>query len=271
MDVNNPVATGPRDRHRGARVPAAKQLEGFPLALLLALVFLSWPFVCWLAARLAHDLTGGRRSAYWATFLVLLLLPWTNTLIGYAVAASYYARVGRLIPEAPITVPGFLLASGRDQTYPNLYQFLAISRFDFVEIQYSRNVAGTPSMDSGPGFYQFRLADSSVADCATAGVSGKPVGIFATGGYCYSYTRSDFPISRYVYQDDPRKSLRSNVKVYCVKITDLRNQEDVVRSCVLHVTTLLGLDARVGAIQGEVIDMLQPQPTLSNSLDGKPE
>jgi hypothetical protein len=249
-------------------VPAGKQSEGSPLLVLGLLV---WLFISWLAARLAHDLTGGRRSAYWVTFLVLLLSPWTNTLIGYAVATSYYARFGRLMPEAPITAPGFLLASGRDDSHPLLYHFLAVSGFDFVEIQYSRNVAGTPSMGSGPGFYQFRLADSSVADCGTAGVSGKPVGIFATGGNCYSYTRSDYPISRYVYQDDRRKSLRSNVKVWCERITDMRNQEDVVRSCVLHVNTLIGLDAKVGVIHGEVIAMLQPQPTLSKPLDGKPE
>jgi hypothetical protein len=251
-------------------VPAAKQLEGFPLGLVLALAFLTWPFVCWLAARAARIWTG-RRSAYWVTFLVMLLLPWTNTLIGYGVAASYYARFGRLMPEAPITVSGFLYAPSRDSNHPTLNQFLTTSGFDYVEIQYSRNISGTPSMDTGPGFYQFRLADSSMADCATAGVSGKPVGIFATGGDCYSYTRSDYPISRYAYQHDERKSLRSNVTVFCERLIDLRNQEDVARSCAASVNTLLGLDWRVGAIRGEVMATLQPQPTLSNSLDGEPE
>lgn len=244
-------------------MPAAKQLEGFPLGLVLALVFLSWPFVCWLAARLAHDLTGGRRSAYWATFLVLLLLPWTNTLIGCAVATSYYARVGRLIPEVPITVPGFLLNVTRDDNHPSLRYYLTDRGFDFVEVEYSTNIHETPSMDSGAGFYQFRLADSSMADCANAGISGKPVGIFATGGYCYSYTRSDYPISRYAYQHDARKSLRPNVNFFCERLIDLRNQKDVARFCVLRVRTLIGLDLRVGASRGEVMATLQPQPSLS--------
>ncbi len=259
----HPVAPGSGDRnpHRGTWVPAAKQSEGPPL---LGLALLVWLFICWLAARLAHDLSGGRRSAYWVTFFVLLLSPWTNTFIGYAVAASYYARVGRLIPETPITVPGFLLNVTPDDNHPPLRYYLTERGFDFVEIEYSTNIHETPSMDSGAGFYQFRLADSSMADCANAGISGKPVGIFSTGGYCYSYTRSDYPISRYAYQHDAQKSLRPNVNLFCERLIDLRNQKDVARFCVLSVGTLIGLDLRVGASRGEVMATLQPQSDLSH-------
>lgn len=232
--------------------------------ILIGLVL--WLLVCFMAGLLLGRLTK-RRSVFWLSFIVIFLLPWTNTIIGTCVAKSYYSRFGRLMPEAPITVPGFLVNVRGDDSHPSLSHYLINRGFDFVEVEYSTNIHETPSMTSGPGFYQFRFADSSVADCATEGVSGKPVGIYATGGYCYSYTRSDFPISRYAYQSDARKSLRSNVNFFCMRLVDLRNQEDVARSCVVDVY-MFG-DIRWKHIEspegvGEVLAVLQPQSDLSH-------
>lgn len=266
----NPAATRSRDRNQcpRARVSANNEQAGSPL-ILVGLVL--WLLVCFMAGLLLGRLTK-RRSVFWLSFIVIFLLPWTNTIIGTYVAKSYYSRFGRLMPEAPITVSGFLYAVDRDSAHPAMYYFLTTRGFDFVEIEYSRSIYETPSLASGPGFYQFRLAPSSVADCATAGVSGKPVGVFATGGHCYSYTRSDFPISRYAYHRDGRKSLRSNVEVFCRRLIDLRNEQDVARSCVVDIYTLYGFRwEQIASPESpdEVLAVLQPQPSLSNQLDGE--
>jgi hypothetical protein len=234
---------------------AGKQSEGSPL---LALGLLIWPFVCWLAARLAHDLTGGRRSAYWATFLVLLLSPWTNTFIRYGVAASYYARFGRLMPEAPIAAPGFLVGDYQDESHPSLWGYLVPphGNFDFVEVKLTKSVYEMPSMVSGPGFYQFRLADSSVADCSTPGVSGKPVGVYAYADHCYTYTRSDRPASRYALVSEPEERLWSGVEAQCMKIVDLHDQSEVARSCSVGLDVFPAMSTAFRSPGGQHRDMV---------------
>ena len=210
-------------------MPPAQQSDGSPL---LELGLLIWPFICWLAARMAHIWTG-RRSAYWVTFLVLLLSPWTNTFIRYGVAASYYARLGQLMPKAPIAAPGFLVGDFQDESHPSLWGYLVPphGNFDFVEVRLTKSDYEMPSMVSGPGFYQFRLADSSVADCSAPGVSGKPVGVYAYADHCYTYTRSDRPSSRYAFVSEPEERLWSGVEAQCMKIVDLHDQSEVARSC----------------------------------------
>ena len=246
---------------------AGKQSEGSPLLVLGLLV---WLFICWLAARLAHDLTGGRRSAYWVTFLVLLLSPWTNTLIGYAVATSYYARFGRLMPEAPIVVSGFLASDWSYSNNVDLWEYLGppYGNFDFVEVRFTESIPETPSMVSGSaGFYQFRLADSSVADCSTPGVSGKPVGVYAYADHCYTYTHSDGPISRYALVSGPREYLWPNVEARCMKIVDLRNQSDVARSCSVGFDIFLIGSQTVGPYgppHRDLFTVLQSQSDLSH-------
>jgi hypothetical protein len=259
--------------HTGAlgQFSAGKQSEGSPL---LTLPLLIWLFVCWLAARLAHDWTGGRRSAYWATFLVLFLSPWTNTFIRYGVAASYYARFGRLIPEAPIVVSGFLTEDRKYYNYSPPLQYLTPpnGNFDFVEVRFTARdhemlSHGMPSMVSGPGFYQFRLADSSVADCSTPGVSGKPVGVYAHSAHCYTYTRSDRPMSRYALVSEPKERIWSGVNTLCMKIVDLHDQRRVARSCSVTFDVFPFGDHTVGPPGGsyrEMLAVLQSQSDRSH-------
>mgnify|MGYP001201225654 CR=1 FL=1 len=267
----HPVATGSRNRNRnhnqhwGTWVPAAKQSKGQSL---LGLGLLVWPFICWLAARLAHDLSGGRRTAYWVTFFVLLLLPWTNTFIRYGVAASYYVRVGRLMPEAPIVAPGFLAADEQDHYQPPLSAYLVPPHgsFEFVEVRFTNSVREMPSMVYGPGFYQFRLADSSVPECSTFGVSGKPVGVYAHDAHCYTYTRSDRPMSRYALVSEPEERLWSGVIAQCMKIVDLHDQSEVARSCWFSFDVFPIGSHTVGSrsIYADMLAVLQSQSDLSH-------
>jgi hypothetical protein len=203
------------------------------------------------------------------TFLVLLLSPWTNTFIRYGVATSYYARFGRLMPEAPIVAPGFLVGDYQDESHPSLWGYLVPphGNFDFVEVKFTKSVYEMPSMVSGSGFYQFRLADSSVADCSTPGVSGKPVGVYAYADHCYTYTRSDRPASRYALVSEPKERLWSGVEAQCMKIVDLHDQREVAQSCWVNFD-LFPIDSHTvgppGSPYTEMLAVLQSQSDLSH-------
>ncbi len=233
---------------------------------MIILAFLLWLLVGWGVGYLIQKVTGWR-SAFWVTFLAIMLLPWTETVIGIYVANSWYAKFGRLMPEGPIEVPGLLLAMDRDSNHPSLADWLNTRGFEFAEVEYSEDVYETPSMLSGPGFYQFRSARSPVAVCATAGASGKPAGVFATGGNCFTYTRSDRPMSRYAYDSGPDPFIRSNVRVYCIRLVDLLAQQDAARSCSVAVDGLFGIFVKGFSSPAgitEVLATVQPQSGLSN-------
>ena len=224
-------------------------------------VLILWSLVCWVASRLMRHWTGSR-IAYWLTFAVMFLLPWADGIIGVYVAKSYYAKFGHLMPDAPIPVEGFLMEERRNGS-PSLYYELSEKGFGFVEVEYTERIYETPSMVSGPGFYQFRALHSPVSGCTIPGVTGKPAGVFAVGGYCYAYARSDRPMSRYSYVSDPWTLLRSNVEKFCLRLVDLRTQADVARSCFVKVSGPLGLPmTHLESPDGitEVMAVLQPQP-----------
>ena len=223
--------------------------------------------IAWAVGRGMRRWSGSRIIGV-LSFVAALVLPWTNTLIGLYVANDFYAS-SQLIPTEPIFSPGLLLDDARDDDDPELGSFLGPSMgLEFVEVEYTKSPPGP--VPFVPGFYRFRLSPEQPAYCANRGTSGKPGGVYSSGGICYAYVRDERPVSAYAFRTDPGTPLRSNVSYLCQRLIELKSRADVARSCVVNAHVGGNGDDGVLVKHFEsqsgfgVLAFLRPRPRVEN-------
>ncbi|MEZ5563548.1 MAG: hypothetical protein R3F27_11405 [Gammaproteobacteria bacterium] len=203
------------------------------MGIVLGPILIAWFIGSWyLAGRMSRS-AKWPRLAFLATFLCLLMLPWLDFFAKFAIAKVYQSRDEQMRPASPLVVTGFLSGLNRDQDYPTFAEyFIRPYSFEYVEVEYTRR--GSRSLPAGRGFYQFFPAPPGRDRCARTGLSGSRDGILGTAGLCFSFTRTDKPISRYAVEDGEWHSLSFGLRARCRWVVDLHSRADVARTCAYN-------------------------------------
>lgn len=218
------------------------------VGLLLILLMIPWLLISIGVGRLVRKYIWHRRAAFWVVVILLNLAPWVRLIADATVARWSLYRLGVFVPEQPIEVRGFLNDQFRDRTNLGLEFYLGPPPenrgFEYVEIQYTTSVSGTPAERDGPGYYQFRLAGLDRAACVAMSPENIPNNIWRFIDRCYAFQRTDEPVSRYVYSfTDASLQLWPRVTTDCSRLTDLIDERHVAQYCTAGYPSWMGYDS----------------------------